>query len=299
MTHSGLQDKWLRLAKASFARTFSTSIRRTAQESNMKRKIFVLCVALLAALGLNPMGVWAFGIVDLNSTTSAFQDFGTAPDANSGSPNLGPYWDRTSSDGFAANVGYYVTTSGFFYNDPQVGAVNGLGWAKEASQYFGTGTGTGLSSKQLYLTDGTANFNFNLEIAGNRNVNEIGYFAYDPITKTQIGPDQAIFIGTQTVGAQKLNVDVPDSFGLYLKTAGGTRYDSVTNYGTESHFTIMRNVNNPSTWVIGAEDLSLGDADYNDLVMSVKPVPLPGALLLLGAGLVRLASYARRKRELV
>lgn len=43
-----------------------------------------------------------------------------------------------------------------------------------------------------------------------------------------------------------------------------------------------------------------GAYDYNDMIVmleSVQPVPVPGALLLLGAGLVRLAAYSRRRRN--
>jgi hypothetical protein len=54
-----------------------------------------------------------------------------------------------------------------------------------------------------------------------------------------------------------------------------------------------------SIWKIAFDDLQV-DWDYNDFVVrmeSVDPVPLPGAVLLLGAGMVRLVAYARRRRE--
>ncbi len=58
----------------------------------------------------------------------------------------------------------------------------------------------------------------------------------------------------------------------------------------------------PSEFILAWEDLngSMGDGDFNDFVVmveSVQPVPIPGAVWLLGSGLVLIVGAARRKRQ--
>jgi hypothetical protein len=67
------------------------------------------------------------------------------------------------------------------------------------------------------------------------------------------------------------------------------------------HFAIMRDKNLVKELYIGIEDLpkSGSDFDYQDKIVSMSGgsggvVPLPGAFLLLGAGLARLVAYKRR-----
>jgi hypothetical protein len=73
--------------------------------------------------------------------------------------------------------------------------------------------------------------------------------------------------------------------------------------------TPVLNLNDIGHFYVACEALAINGAlgtfaegafDFNDMVVmleSVQPVPLPGAVLLLGAGLARLAAYARRRQD--
>ena len=65
------------------------------------------------------------------------------------------------------------------------------------------------------------------------------------------------------------------------------------------HMVTWEIINRPNTWVIAWEDLpGGGDRDFNDLVVEVSlaPVPIPPAILLLGSGLVAMIGIRRRFR---
>ncbi len=96
----------------------------------------------------------------------------------------------------------------------------------------------------------------------------------------------------------------PFSFGWYLVPNGNTNnifysVDQLNPAGAAQMLAYHQTGSND--WVFFFEDLQLSgaDKDYNDLVFrceSLAPVPEPGTLLLLGAGLVGLAGLRLRKR---
>jgi hypothetical protein len=106
-----------------------------------------------------------------------------------------------------------------------------------------------------------------------------------------------------------------NAFGFYIDTPGGVFYsDSTLNIEGEDHMVAYEGTgdlvqlpgHNAGYWVaeeyiLGFEDLTGGsgsDFDYNDMVVmvqSVKPVPEPATLILVGSGLLAGAAFRRRR----
>lgn len=167
-----------------------------------------------------------------------------------------------------------------------------------------------------------------IEIAGNASQNTFGIYSLsDPSTTLEV------FGGSETAGALT-NIlylgggvfqntgsgDTADlggtSFGFYLSGPGGTFYsDSALNPNGDTQMVAFEGDDTRTTdffgtgannrwfsndWILAWEDLvyANSDQDFNDMVLfvnSIRPVPAPGPLALIGVGLLGLAMVRRRR----
>jgi hypothetical protein len=128
------------------------------------------------------------------------------------------------------------------------------------------------------------------------------------ITRTDLFA--SVSTSTNTIVSKPFFVGSSFGFFEYTNTAGYKFTEKVLNNPpttpSQSNGFIFDlsqlNITGLKGYIIAFEDgdglqTTLGDKDYNDLVARVNAVPLPGALLLLGAGMARLVAYARRRQD--
>ncbi len=102
------------------------------------------------------------------------------------------------------------------------------------------------------------------------------------------------------LGGPSANLDSGNVAFLWaLDPSGAPLWTSLPSQNSDGldHMVTWRITDRPNTWVIAWEDLAGGgDRDFNDLVVevSVAPVPIPPAILLLGSGLVAMIGIRRR-----
>jgi hypothetical protein len=101
-----------------------------------------------------------------------------------------------------------------------------------------------------------------------------------------------------------IDMNVPNGgpFSWVDKTSGGTWYSNdFLNSDNMDHF-IAFTTPKAGEYILAFEDWpnSLGDKDYNDLIIKVKqvaPVPEPSTFLLLGAGIIGIGLARKRFRK--
>jgi hypothetical protein len=266
-------------------------------------KKIVLTAFILGMLAIGPYATSGYAFTAFPNSWTPF----TSTDIDN---NGTPYFDNTSTDASRANVGYFIlgTGVGGAYNGENPGnspALNG-----QSPEYL-------TFSTNFYFKDGSAAALKILNVAGDRLVNSFGWYPVDSLGNLidNLGNSAGSPVLNEIfANGSALNVNTPVTFstyfGLYLKNTNsdsnvaGT-YFSQSQFNTRDanaqHFALFRNATNPETWFIGMEDrgvgVAIGDRDYNDMVVELTAVPLPGAVLLLGAGMVRLVAYARRRQD--
>jgi len=265
----------------------------------------------LAAFGV---ACFLLGASTLSANTVVPIPGGAGKWYNGVSPNGNPsdaFWDNASRDGSGCNVGYWldgVTTWGTLLgrcnNDGGISAqTSGYTVPGGPLSYYAS-TGSAAAPVGWELTaSGTNTIQMEVEVAGWRNSNILGYYTYnssgvmDAITAANVIFNGAVSANSGS-STKTLSFTDGQQFGFYICPKGDCSSGSImysgTQYGTSStksgKFALFsedptnpESLLNPDirTYWVGVEDLKGSDSvekwgDYNDLIFRASVIAPTG-----------------------
>jgi hypothetical protein len=243
-------------------------------------------------------------------------------------PNNNPgdaFWDQTSIDGANCNVGYWLQNMSWPVGGCSNVASAGSGGPGSNLSFLGAENNPAANVAWEFKASNSQAVTLLLEVAGNKDLNDLGYYTYD--TNGNV-VHHLLFDGSITPGGAGstalITVGADEMFGFYLCPAGdcgattgaknsyanayysGSGLGSAAGLGKFALFSevpaALGDLNTQITkyWV-GVEDKPNGTGeglgDFNDMLFTASVVPEPGFYAALALGLFGVFCYTWRRRQ--
>ncbi|HMJ62708.1 MAG TPA: DUF4114 domain-containing protein [Bryobacteraceae bacterium] len=257
----------------------------------MRIRPFHLAAALLAATCCVP------AIGDTIMGAGSLQSWNASVLGSPGNPTYGgPYWNNQSGDG--GNIGWCLTGS------PACPIANPPG----AISYFGNGTsavdnmffGNSAGSVAVSLLG-----NFTSQTGGPGGINYFGWYAIRP--DGTLGSMATLWSSAAAVNTSAV-FSPGSNYGFFIENVKGlgtpfeadyfwfmnSAFDSTGGTAVDpanhQHFAVFSPADN--RFVLGMEDATPGDLDYNDMIVQVTTgVPEPASAIFVLCGLLAAARH--------
>jgi hypothetical protein len=213
----------------------------------------------------------------------------------------GPYWNSQSGEGDTGNIGWCLVGSAVCPIAVHPGAIPffGNGTSPVSNLFFGDSAG----SVEVSLLG-----NFTSQTGGPNGVNYFGWYALQ--ADGTLGAmsnlwSSAVSLGTSAVftpggdygffieNVKGLGTPAEADYFWFMNTAFASTGGTAVDPANHQHFAVFSA--GADRFVLGMEDATPGDLDFNDMIVQVSTgVPEPASLAFVGSGLLLCVLLVRR-----